>query len=84
MSVSPYELTIAMHYRTTVGEPDVPVSDLFKSVHDRFIAEGILTRTATSYRVTTRGRAWLASVLSTPFPITQYVDPRTKEVLKPL
>lgn len=75
---SPGEIKIMLHYHATRDRWE-PQTEWSNSVLHRLIDEGLLHYEEGIPVSTPLGAAFVASICSTPVPITAFVDPRTNE-----
>lgn len=86
---TPLAVEILIHFATSLGpHPRIEAPAVQETV-DSFVRDGILAPQAPSnnpvpaghkapgFVMTTKGRAWLAMILATPYPESRFVDPRS-------
>jgi hypothetical protein len=79
--LTPFELEVLMHYFVSQSEFQRINAPAFKGAVGRLIGDDLLELDG-SYKVTTRGRAYMYMLLDTPLPEHGWVDPRTNRVVQ--
>lgn len=82
---TPLHMEILFHYWVHGQEPFPRRSQVIQDYTDELKADGILRPfPGCEYLgVSEKGRRWIYMILETPYPVEQWVDPRTNEVLNP-
>ena len=83
--MTPYELTLLIHFRTTPERFPQSETDLYINTTERFEREDLIevsseTDNQHGYELTKLGVAWLAVILNTPKPKLVYVDYKGDQV----
>lgn len=75
--MTPYELTLLIHYHTTPAKFEYDETELFNQVNNQFVDDKIIVYCegrSNNWKLTELGRAWLASILATKIPTAVYLD----------
>ena len=78
--MTPNDLDVLIHYATLLGPHPRVEAPAVQDAITRFIEDGIMI----DYKITEKGNAWLRLILSTPYPVNQWCDPRTLEKENPM
>lgn len=78
--VSAESVQIALHYCYS-NQPFCRERGDAGSEHtyQTLLTEGILEQEGATYRITTKGRAWVDEICRTPYPVAFWIDPRTSQ-----
>lgn len=72
--ISPFELEVLIHCFASAEPPEERMRDTIT----KFINDGIVVSGENGqYTTTEKGEEWMRLILSTPYPVQTWVDPRT-------
>jgi len=83
--LTPYELCLLLHTYYSPSEHISKGSPAYDTAIPKLIDLGVIKPMDEEvyYQTTDLGLAWVILILSTPVPVTGYLDPRNNEVINP-
>ena len=76
-SLTPYELSLLIHFHIRPVKYGSPHSDLYSDACQLFLKLGVIDSNDTcesGFETTALGTAWIDSILKTPIPTTAFID----------